>query len=160
MSALKKLVVVLLGSGIYAHAQGLSPSQQSLPGCYEIVSHSWPPPKQSDAPHPVRYVPEKFELTEDRFVVQGRFTGRFKIEGIPKATDDAPRAAHPMWLWWPSADEVVVSFGNGFSGYGGTLKRETPTEFAGKLKYFCDVAFPFACRGPSARIRVRRVQCP
>ena len=160
MSALKKLVIVLLGCGSYAHAQALPPAQQSLLGCYEIVWRSWPPPKQSDAPHPVRYIPEKFELTGDRVVWQGRFTGRFKIEGIPKATDDSARVVHPMWLWWPWADKVVVSFGNGFSGYGGTLKRQTPTEFAGKLKYFCDVSFPFACRGPSARIRVRRVECP
>ena len=152
MSALKKLVVVLLGCGIYAHAQALPPSQQSLLGCYEIAWHSWPPPKQSDPPHPVRYIPQKFELTGDHDVVQGRF----KIESIPKA-----RAAHRnrLWLSAPLADKVVVSFGDGYSGYGGTLKCVAPNEFTGKLKYFCDVVFPFACRGPSARVRVRRVEC-
>ena len=153
MLALKKLVVALLSWGIYAPAQALPPVQQSLVGCYEIVWHSWPLPKQSDAPHPVRYIPEKFELTGDHDVTQAWL----KIEGIPKAAEAAARAARHVWLWAPLADKVVVSFGNGYSGYGGTLKRQTPTELAGKLKYFCDVVFPFACRGPSARIRVRRV---
>lgn len=136
---------VVLCCSIPLHAQAQSLPSVPFAGCYEILSQKWHPLNEDASPIPGRFQLLKKPLDE-------RSNEILQMRSLP-----ANRNMEKPWFWEAKGDRLSISFGTGFGGFRGTLKRDHDGEFVGRIKEWCDSHCEWKTR--TAKIRIRKTDC-
>jgi hypothetical protein len=120
-----------------ACGQVSSQDSRLFTGCYEVSSLSWNPLDDK-----IRLIPKRFELLDNLDI-------RDSARG--------PREIN-FSSWRPRGkSKIVVSWGTGFGGFRGTLKKSSNGDFVGKLRESCDFRCEWKKR--TGTIHIHKISC-
>jgi hypothetical protein len=96
-------------------------------------------------------IPGQFQLGSEPAASPG--TGIFAMRSVAASGN----IMENLWVWKPRGNRMWISWGTGFGGFRGTLKRTRNGEFVGKVKEWCDSHCKWKRR--TAEIRIQRIDC-
>jgi len=146
MSLVQRLLLITFLCPVQMVGQGQPSVRVPFAGCYRIASQTWKPTSED-----IKLLPDLFRLlTESAFEPSREL---FAVRSIPATGEMNER----LWVWQPKGNGLWISWGTGFGGFRGTLKRSTNGEFVGTLREWCDSRCEWKTR--VGKIRIQQIAC-